>query len=109
MLGCLFAFGINSVFLCPESSTFGGTAALPIKQSEDLVAHSSVLTGRHGLRECIYKAQGCGQVPATSCQSRYPLPLETFTIAEAAQTQGYRTLFLGKWHLGRSHSAYHIV
>jgi len=35
-------------------------------------------------------------------ESRRILPLEERTIAEAAKEEGYKTCFIGKWHLGKS-------
>ena len=61
---------------------------------------ASVLTGRTSDRECIDKAEGCGQTPAWTCPDNLPLSPRTWTIAKAARTQGYATIHVGKWHLG---------
>lgn len=61
---------------------------------------SSCLTGRTPNRECVFSAEGCGQLPAYACADNLPLPPTTYTIAEAARDAGYRTVHLGKWHLG---------
>ena len=61
---------------------------------------SSVLTGRTPNRECITGANGCGQLPAYTCDSPLPFPPTTFTAAEAAKLAGMGTFFAGKWHLG---------
>ena len=34
-------------------------------------------------------------------QTAMALPLDTITVAEALQSSGYRTGYVGKWHLGR--------
>jgi arylsulfatase A-like enzyme len=39
-------------------------------------------------------------LPMTNPQSRTRLPLETVTIAQLLRNAGYRTAFMGKWHLG---------
>eukprot|EP00050_Salpingoeca_kvevrii_P018241 m.72016 g.72016 ORF g.72016 m.72016 type:complete len:569 (+) comp7975_c0_seq4:1186-2892(+) len=61
---------------------------------------SAFLTGRTPDRECIFGAEGCGQLPMMKCISPYPLPPPTFTLAEAAKLAGYNTTLIGKWHLG---------
>ncbi len=38
--------------------------------------------------------------PMTTPGSRNRLPLETFTLGHLFQNAGYKTAFLGKWHLG---------
>jgi len=38
---------------------------------------------------------------AQNVESRHLLPLEEHTIAEAAKKLGYKTCFVGKWHMGK--------
>ena len=61
---------------------------------------SSILSGRTPDRECIFNAEGCGQVPAWSCINPEPFPATVFTLAEATKLAGYTTLHAGKFHLG---------
>ena len=68
---------------------------------------SALLTGRTPDRECVFNAEGCGQVPAWSCVDPQPFPggwaageSEIFTVANAAADAGFATLHSGKWHLG---------
>ena len=61
---------------------------------------SSLLTGRTPDRECIFNAEGCGQVPAWSCIDPMPFPNTVPTLARSLQGFGYKTLHLGKFHLG---------
>ena len=68
---------------------------------------SSLLTGRTPDRECIFNAEGCGQVPAWSCINPQPFPVgfatnssQIFTVANAASRAGYKSLHSGKYHLG---------
>eukprot|EP00662_Eupelagonemidae_sp_cell21_P056699 gene56699-biopygen18937 len=42
----------------------------------------------------------CGQKPAWSCYDHMPFPPTEFTVATAAKSKGYATMFVGKWHLG---------
>jgi len=53
---------------------------------------ASVLTGRHPYRSGIFFA--------LMDKSKNPLPQEEVTLAEVLKTEGYRTGFFGKWHLG---------
>eukprot|EP00729_Bicosta_minor_P018263 gene18263-20285_t len=62
---------------------------------------SAALTGRTPERECIDGAEPHGYGPAWACSSPDPLSPLTFTIAEAAQKANYRTIHIGKWHLGQ--------
>ena len=39
--------------------------------------------------------------PATNGESNTRLPNDTFTLGELFKQAGYRTAFMGKWHLGR--------
>jgi arylsulfatase A-like enzyme len=68
---------------------------------------ASLLTGRTPDRECVFNAEGCGQLPAWACVNPQPFPggwavgaSEIFTAADAAAAAGYATLHAGKWHLG---------
>src|SRR4029077_17745322 len=57
----------------------------------------SVLTGRHPYRYGIFTANA-GAADA-ALPSKYILPRQEVTIAEALKTRGYVTAHLGKWHL----------
>ena len=57
----------------------------------------SCLTGRHPYRYGIFFANADD---GTTAPSKYSLPREEITIAEALKPLGYRTAHLGKWHLG---------
>ena len=68
---------------------------------------SALLTGRTPDRECVFNAEGCGQVPAWSCVDPQPFPggwaskeSDIFTVANAASDAGFSTLHVAKWHLG---------
>jgi arylsulfatase A-like enzyme len=65
---------------------------------------SSLLSGRTPDRDCIFNAEGCGQMPAWSCVCPDPFPASTTpTIAEVLSSlpaSPFRTLHAGKWHLG---------
>jgi arylsulfatase A-like enzyme len=61
---------------------------------------SSVLTGRTPDRECVFNAEGCGQVPAWSCVDPMPFPFSVPTLARTLQSAGFNTMHLGKFHLG---------
>lgn len=50
---------------------------------------SALLSGRTPFRDCIYGAN-----------EQQPFPATTPTVAQQVKSQGYRTLFIGKWHLG---------
>ena len=43
---------------------------------------------------------GYAGFPMTNPQNRSRLPLESVTISRILKDQGYRTAFMGKWHLG---------
>ena len=63
------------------------------------------MTGRTPNRDCVYSANGCGSEPAWTCSEPMPLPLSTFTVAEAAKKYNelhapdkpYLTAIFGKW------------
>ena len=57
----------------------------------------SCLTGRHPYRYGIFFANADD---GTTAPSKYSLPREEITIAEALKPLGYRTAHMGKWHLG---------
>jgi arylsulfatase A-like enzyme len=83
-------------------------------------SRASVITGRHParLRMVRHVPSGdrygrhtdefhtYGRDPA-KFRSRNWLPLEETSIAEAVKPLGYRTAFVGKWHLG--HEPYHPI
>ena len=50
---------------------------------------SAMLSGRTPDRECIFSAEGCGQLPAWACADNLPFPPTVFTIAEAAKVSIY--------------------
>eukprot|EP00038_Savillea_parva_P010847 m.193237 g.193237 ORF g.193237 m.193237 type:complete len:584 (-) comp18878_c0_seq1:120-1871(-) len=50
---------------------------------------SALLSGRTPFRDCIYGAN-----------EQQPFPAVTPTVAQQVKSIGYRTLFIGKWHLG---------
>jgi arylsulfatase A-like enzyme len=61
----------------------------------------SILTGKYPTREQATEWFGgtrAGRFEPAICQHR--MPLEEFTLAEALKQRGYRTAFVGKWHLG---------
>jgi arylsulfatase A-like enzyme len=49
----------------------------------------------------LLPAQGPAYHPVLTPESRRHLPLEEYTLAEALRDAGYRTAFVGKWHLGQ--------
>ena len=57
-----------------------------------------VLSG--GPRPAVYFADRAAAVPPLADQG---LPRDEVTLAELLRGRGYRTLFLGKWHLGDSY------
>tara|TARA_R110002050_G_scaffold141496_2_gene266708 strand:+ start:62047 stop:63867 length:1821 start_codon:yes stop_codon:yes gene_type:complete len=46
------------------------------------------------------KETGAPGYPMTNPQTRSRLPLESVTISQVLKDNGYRTAFMGKWHLG---------
>jgi arylsulfatase A-like enzyme len=56
---------------------------------------AALLTGRYPMR---YGLQSGSILPA----SRYGLPTEERTLAQALKERGYRTAFLGRWQLGHA-------
>lgn len=66
---------------------------------------AAVMTGRYPARMLLTTWLPSGRWSRTKhrmIEGRYisNLPLEEFTIAEALREGGYRTAFMGKWHLG---------
>lgn len=55
-------------------------------------SRAALLTGRYPVR--------CGMPGNTGPGSKKHLPASEVTIAEALKTAGYRTMAVGKWHLG---------
>ena len=58
---------------------------------------ASILTGKYPARLHLTNWIGGSQVPAAYVEH---LPLEEVTIGEAFREEGYRTGYIGKWHLG---------
>jgi arylsulfatase A-like enzyme len=61
----------------------------------------SIQTGRHPSRIDVtnfFTGRRAGRFQPAPLNDR--MPLEEITVAEALQQAGYRTAFLGKWHLG---------
>ena len=66
---------------------------------------AAIMTGKYPARLLLTQWLPSGRWSRTGnklCEGRYlsNLPLEEVTIAEAMREAGYRTAFLGKWHLG---------
>ncbi|MCO8124556.1 sulfatase [Stieleria sp. TO1_6] len=66
---------------------------------------AAIMTGKYPARLLLTQWLPSGRWNATKNklrEGRYiaNLPLEEFTIAEAMRDNGYRTGFIGKWHLG---------
>ena len=66
---------------------------------------AAIMTGRYPARLLLTQWLPSGRWDRKKhrmIEGRYisNLPLEEFTIAEALRTGGYRTAFMGKWHLG---------
>ncbi len=55
-------------------------------------SRSALLTGRYPPR--------CGMPGNIGPDTQYGLPLEEITMANILQDKGYRTMHIGKWHLG---------
>lgn len=65
-------------------------------------SRASIQTGQYPIRFGITDWIPGAQKINTALKERYTermLPLEATTIAEAVKAQGYRTAFVGKWHL----------
>ena len=61
----------------------------------------SIMTGKYPTRAACtnwFSGERTGRFRGAEFNSA--MPLEEFTVAEAFQASGYRTGFLGKWHLG---------
>ena len=68
---------------------------------------AAILTGKYPARLMLTQWLPSGRWDAAKNQMREArylsnLPLEEVTIAEALRESGYRTAFMGKWHLGTS-------
>lgn len=59
-------------------------------------SRAALLTGRYPIRAGV--PTNVGSVPGQA-----GMPTEEITVAELAQTRGYATALIGKWHLGFSH------
>ncbi len=60
---------------------------------------AALLTGRYPIRTGL-------QTGVVRPWSRYGLPLQERTLAQALRDAGYRTAIVGKWHLGHHERAY---
>eukprot|EP01083_Nonionella_stella_P178467 630487_1 len=103
--GTTYTPSLDAMASSPHSIVFSrGYAGSPVCSP----TRASTLTGRSPNRDCVYSANGCGSQPAWLCSEPMPLPLSTFTIAEAAKkynklydpSKPYTTSIFGKWHLG---------
>ncbi|SMP61668.1 Arylsulfatase A [Neorhodopirellula lusitana] len=68
-------------------------------------SRACVMTGQYGPRHGVYTVGSSSRGSASNRKlipiKNNPLPsLDNVTIAEAFQNAGYRTIHLGKWHLG---------
>ena len=61
-------------------------------------SRAALLTGRYPIR--------CGQPNNLGPGSKKGLPLSEITLANALKKEGYRTMAIGKWHLGHNPSEY---
>lgn len=79
-------------------------------------SRASLLTGRYTPRSGVtdwikgYQAEQSPQqlsdYKLISPENAYELPLDEITIAEAMKQGGYKTCFVGKWHLGEEDAHY---
>lgn len=61
----------------------------------------SIMTGRYPTRAaCTEWFSGNREARFRGAAFNNAMPLEEFTVAEAFHEAGYRTAFIGKWHLG---------
>ncbi|MEE8177514.1 MAG: sulfatase [Acidobacteriota bacterium] len=61
-------------------------------------ARAALLTGRYPVRSGLYRVLGP--------DAKIGIPPSEITLAEALKTRDYRTIAIGKWHLGHSEKKY---